>query len=137
MAYKVEIIGKNKSLLDEIFEFLLKKSYEFKRNYKIDSTLGKKINRIEYLKKNSPINVESVYGSTFQSKYRSNDQIYAISHSIESIEILDDKILANIKPNEYGDIIDFDKGYLKPVYYKNQKNEYCLATFDVDFNINE
>jgi hypothetical protein len=136
MKYKIEIIEKNKKFLDEIFDFLLKKSFEFKRNYKIDTTLNKKIDKSEYLKKSSPINVESVYGSTFQSKYRSDDQIYAISHSIHSIEISNDKILANITSNEYGEIIDFDKGHLKPVYYKDDKNEYCLATFDVDFNIN-
>ena len=38
-------------------------------------------------------------------------------------------------PNEYGEVIDFEKGYLKPVYYKDEKNEYCLVTFDIDFNI--
>jgi len=135
MMYKVEIIEKKKSLLDEIFDFLLEKSFEFRRNYKIDISLNKKINKVEYLKKSSPINVESVYGSTYQSKYRSNDQIYSISHSIHTIEIIGDKIIATIIPNEYGEVIDFEKGYLKPVYYKDEKNKYCLVTFDIDFNI--
>ena len=135
MMYKVEIIVKKKSLTDEIFDFLVEKSFEFKRSYKIDSTFNKKINKLEYLKNSSPINVESVYGSTYQSKYRRNDQIYAISHSIHSIEIIGDRIFAHIKPNEYGEVIDFERGFLSPVYYKDSNNQYRLATFDIDFNI--
>ena len=87
--------------------------------------------------KSSPIDLEEVFGSTFQSHYRSGEQIYAISHNIISIEVSKGKYFANIEPSDYGEIIDFELGFLRPVYYKSKEeiNDYLLATFDIDFHI--
>ena len=72
---------------------------------------------------------------TKKSKFRKNEQIYEISHSIHCLYIKDDKISALVEPNKYGEIIDFKKCTLRPVYYKNNEDKYCIATFDIDFNI--
>jgi len=138
MFVKVILFEKDENFIDDLFEFLSNKSYEFKRQLKIDqifNNLHSFEDKLSYLKKNSPINTQSVYGSTFQSKYRNNEQIYAISHNVHSIDIKDGEISALVEPNTYGEIIDFEKCGLRPVYYKNNENKYCIATFDVDFNI--
>jgi hypothetical protein len=144
MSIRIKILNKDKNFIDNLFDFLSNNSYEFKRQLKLDNIfesvnkLNDSNDKIGYIKSQSPINIESVYGSTYQSKYRSNEQIYAISHSIHSIEIDNDQIFANINPNEFGEVIDFNKGHLKPVYHKKTVDEkYSLVTFDIDFDINE
>jgi hypothetical protein len=144
MSIRIKILNKHKNFFDNLFGFLSNNSYEFKRQLKLDNIfesvnkLKNSNDKIQYIKSQSPINIESVYGSTYQSKYRSNEQIYAISHSIHSIEIDNDEIFAIIKPNEYGEVIDFEKAHLKPVYHKKTVDEkYSLVTFDIDFDINE
>lgn len=143
MSIRIKILNKDENFIDNLFDFLSNNSYEFKRQLKLDKIFESKNklndpnNKVEYLKSQSPINLESVYGSTYQSKYRSNEQIYAISHSIYSIEIDNDTIFAIVKPNEFGEVIDFEKAHLKPVYHKKTVDEkYSLVTFDVDFDIN-
>lgn len=136
---KVQIFPKNDSFLNELVAFLLKKSPQFKRNFFIDNILKEKgpSSLEKYLIKSSPIVVEEVWGSTFQSHYRSDEQIYAISHNIISIEVSKEKYFANIVPSDYAEVIDFELGFLRPIYYKPKKeiNDYLLATFDIDFHI--
>jgi len=135
---KIKISTQGDKFWEDLFDFLINKSYSFKRQIKLDQLLesNKNIKNIKkYLRSVSPIELESVYGSTYQSKFRSNEQIYAISHSIHLLEINNNGVIAHIKPNEYGEIIDFESGHLKPVYFKNIDDEYCIATFDIDFNI--
>lgn len=138
MSYKVEIIPKNESFLDDFFLFLIEKSDIFRRDISIDNILNDtaSLKDLEYLEKVSPIVLKDVFGSTFQSSYRSNDNIYAISHDVVSIEFKDGKIFGNVNPSTHGEKIKFDGGCLRPVYYKkNDKSEYQIATFDMDFNI--
>ena len=138
MPYKVEIIPKNESFLDDFFLFLIEKSDIFRRDISIDNILNDtaSLNDLKYLEKVSPIVLKDVFGSTFQSSYRNNDNIYAISHDVVSIEFKDGKIFGNINPSTYGEKIKFDGGCLRPVYYKkNGKSEYQIATFDIDLNI--
>jgi hypothetical protein len=136
---KVQIFPKNDSFLNELVAFLLKKSPQFKRNFFIDNILKEKapLSLKKYLIKSSPIGVEEVWGSTFQSHYRSDEQIYAISHNIISIEVSEEKYFANIVPSDYAEVIDFELGFLRPIYYKpkEENNDYLLATFDIDFHI--
>ncbi len=138
MKYKVEILPKNEDFIEELIVFLSEKSFQFRRDFYIDNILNKKtsLNKFDYLRKISPISLENVWGSSFQSSYRSNNDIYAISHEINSIEIIDEKIFGNLNPSDYGDVIDFDKGKLRPVYFKKDHiSNYQIATFDIDFNI--
>jgi hypothetical protein len=138
MEYKVEILTKKKDFVDDYIVFLSEKSVQFGRNFSIDNILNETVslNKIHYLEKNSPIIVDNVFGSTFQSSYRNNDDIYAISHEVYSLEVINGKFYATIKPSNYVDIIDFDKGKLRPIYYKkDNKSEYQIATFDIDMNI--
>jgi len=138
MEVKVEILPKNDNFIQEFFEFLSEKSIEFRRDFSINNILNKEIslNKIKYLEKNSPIKLDDVYGSTFQSSFRGNDNIYAISHDVISIEIIQGKFFGNIKPSTYGETSKFDVAVLRPVYYKkDDKSEYQIATFDIDFNI--
>jgi len=136
---KVQIFPKNDSFLNDLVAFLLKKSPQFKRNFFIDNILKKKgpSSLEKYLIKSSPIAVEEVWGSTFQSHYRSDEQIYLISHNIISIEVFKEKYFANIVPSDYAEVIDFELGFLRPIYYKPKEeiNDYLLATFDIDFHI--
>jgi hypothetical protein len=136
---KVQIFPKNDNFQEDLLAFLLKKSFEFKRSFSIDNILKKRspLNIKDYLIRSSPIPVNEVWGSTFQTHYRGNDQIYAISHNIVSIEVTNDKYFANIVPSEYPEVIDFESGFLRPVYYKPKLeiSEYLLATFDIDFHI--
>ncbi len=137
MITKDILFEDSQEFIDDLFEFLYDKSYEFKRQSKIDqifNNLDGLADKLSYLEKNSPINTQSVYGSTFQSKYRNNEQIYAITHNINCVYIKDGKISASVEPNTYGKIIDFEKCVLKPVYYKKNQEKYCIATFDIDFN---
>jgi hypothetical protein len=138
MMCKVQIIPKNRDFLDDFFLFLFEKSEIFRRDISIDNILNDttSLKNFEYLEKVSPILLKDVFGSTFQTSYRNNDDIYAISHDVVSIEFTDGKIFGNINPSTYGEIINFDGGCLRPVYYKkNDKSEYQIATFDIDFNI--
>jgi hypothetical protein len=138
VVYKVEILPKNEDFINQFFLFLFEKSNIFRRDISIENLLDESVSikNIEYLKKISPIILNDVYGSTFQSHYRDNDNIYAISHDVISIEIENGKFFGNVKPSRYGDIIGFERGLLRPVYYKkDDKSEYQIATFDIDFNI--
>lgn len=141
MKAKVEIIEKNKEFLEDLVDFLHERSYQFKRQSRIDEIFlekKSKKNILNYLIDQSPIELESVYGSTYQSRIRSNDQIYQISHQITSIEVTKDSFFANVDPTDSGEILEFEKGRLRPVFYKKktEDSKLFLATFDIDFNIN-
>jgi len=134
--HKVEIFPKNDGFLGDLLTYLKNKSSQFNRDFSIDNILNEddSLQIKEYLIKESPIVLNDVFGSTFQSQYRANEQIYSITHNIQSVEITEDKYFGNVIPSEYGEIIDFDQGYLRPVYYKSE-NQYQIATFDIDFYI--
>jgi hypothetical protein len=136
--HKVEIFPKNDGFLGDLLTYLKNKSSQFNRDFSIDNILNDNdsLQLKEYFIKKSPIYLNDVYGSTFQSSYRGNDQIYSISHIIKSIEVTEDKYFGNIDPWDHGEIIDFEQGFLKPVYFKkDDKIEYQIATFDIDFYI--
>ena len=67
MSYKVEIIPKNESFLDDFFLFLNEKSDIFRRDISIDNILNDtaSLKDLEYLEKVSPIVLKDVFGSTF------------------------------------------------------------------------
>lgn len=135
-SYKIKIVPKNEDFLEEIFFFINEKSIEFKRQFNIDNILNKESSPIEViLKEKSPIILDNVYGSTFQSSFRKNDDIYAISHYINSLIIESDEIYADVTPSGHGLGVDSEISILRPVYYKNEKGKYVIATFDIDFNI--
>lgn len=135
MEHKIRIFENNKDLFEEIRQFVLLKSPIYKRDILISDLLNQKEVDRHYLETQSPVPIEDSYGSTYQSSFRSNDSIYAISHYIVSIGLDDCGFYAFITPSLYGDVIDFNKGVLRPVWYKNENNEIKLATFDIDFNI--
>ena len=124
--------------------FLSVKSPVFRRDFFIDNILKEQVshnNFTEYLDKNSPISLEEVFGSTFQSSYRHNDQIYQIQFDILSIGKDELGFYGIIKMADYSPIrISNTKKSLpnlRPVYYKysDDKNDYLIATFDMDLNI--
>ena len=85
---KVEIIQDENIFEKDFFDFIIKKSPTFKRDFSIDNILisdKPNPNYLDYLKVYNPIKLENVFGSTYQSSFRSNDNIYAISHTIDSI----------------------------------------------------
>jgi len=138
-TYKVKIFPKTKDFEKELVIFLLKNSSSLKRDFSIDNILNSEsspLNIDSLFKTNLPINITEIPGSTFQSHWRSNEVIYAISHTIKSISKEDEIFYGHIEPSPYGDIVDFEKGILRPIYYKKEKDdEYQLVTFDIDFNI--
>ena len=135
-SYKIKIVPKNEDFLEEIFFFINEKSIEFKRQFNIDNILNKESSPIELiLKEKSPIILDNVYGSTFQSHWRNNEDIYAISHYINSLIFESDGIYADVTPSRYGVGVDSELSILRPVYYKSEKGKYVIATFDIDFDI--
>ena len=135
---KIEILSKKEDFSKDLILFLFEKSKQLKRDFLIEDIFDESIltDNLIYFRKFKKIKVEEVYGSTFQSTIRSNDNIYAISHYIHYVEIENDKFYAYIEPSNYGEIIDFTQGVLVPVYYRNaQDSEYKIATFDIDFTI--
>jgi len=135
-SYKIKIVPKNEDFLEEIFFFINEKSIEFKRQFNIDNILNKESSPIELiLKEKSPIILDNVYGSTFQSHWRNNEDIYAISHYINSLIFESDEIYADVTPSRYGFGVDSELSILRPVYYKSEKGKYVIATFDIDFDI--
>lgn len=137
--YKIEILQKNKSFLKDLSVFLIEKSLFLKRDLHINNILteSSSLNQnIEYMKSLKKIPIENVYGSTYQSQIRSNDNIYAISHYINFIIFEEEKVFALIDPAPYGEPIDFDKGVLVPVYWRPLKEiSLKIATFDISFDI--
>ena len=137
--YKVEIFQKNDTFLEDLLNFIFDKSPPLRRDNFIDNILNEESSiqtNFEYIKKIGKIELENVFGSTFQSSNRSNDNIYAISHDIHFIEFDGDKIYGLVKPSSYGEVIDFSKGILRPVYYRPNKDlRPRIATFDIDFII--
>jgi hypothetical protein len=137
--YKVEIFPKKETFFDDLLIFLSEKSSQFRRDFSIHNILNDSLSldkKREYFTINNKIKLEKVYGSTFQSYLRGNDNIYAISHTITFLEFDTDKIYGILEPSDYGDVIDFSKGILQPVYYRPDKNSnWKIATFDIDFNI--
>lgn len=137
--YKVEIFQKNETFLDDLVEFIFEKSPSLKRDNFIDDILNKSdsVNKnYDYIKKIGRIELDNVFGSTFQSSYRSNDNIYAISHIIKYLEFENDSIHGIIEHSQYGELLDFEKDILMPVYFKEREDsKFKIATFDIDFNI--
>ena len=133
----VKIFSKKEDFLDDLVNFFFRKSLNFKRNYHINNILNNSISLTDEIKNLSPIKLDEVFGSTFQSTYRKNEQIYATTHTISEIDIRDDGFFAKIKPSDYGEIIDFQKGVLRPVYFRYENEPYKIATFDIDFNITQ
>ena len=134
---KVKIFKKNDDFEEQLLNFLLKKSSTLKRELFIDNILNSEIppnNLNELFSISNPIDLQDVYGSTFQSYWRTNEDIFHVSHNVVGILKENDELYGLIEPSEYGEIIDFDKGILKPIYYKPE-DKYVLITFDVDFNI--
>ena len=132
--YKVRIIPKKGGFHDDIIEFLKRKSTYFKRETSLLEILENK-NDIINLQKISPIPLEEVHGCPYQSDYRDNKDIFAISHQIVSVGFDIDGFYAFLSETNYGELIDFDRVVLRPVYYKTKDGEYSIATFDIDFNI--
>lgn len=137
--YKVKIFPKTKDFDKELLNFLLKNSPILSREFSIDNILNSHSSPIrlnDLFKESKPILINEVSGSTFQSHWRSNKDIYAISHTVKSVVKVQDQYYCFIEPTPYGEIIDFNKGILRPVYYKKQNDEeYQIVTFDIDFNI--
>jgi|688.fasta_scaffold522446_2 hypothetical protein len=138
---KIEIIQKKEGFIRDLTKFILEKSSEVKRDFMIEKVIddtSTPLNILDYLNKYKKVSLQNVFGSTFQSHYRTNDNIYAISHYIHHIEFEGGKFYGHLEPSGYGDVIDFNKGVLLPVYYKSDENsEYKIATFDIDFNIRD
>jgi hypothetical protein len=138
--YKVEILQKKDTFLDDLLIFLFEKSIEFRRDFSIDNILNEDApphQKFDFLL-NKKIHLDNVFGSTFQSYYRSNNDIYAISHTITDLLFENNCIYGMVKPSDYGEVIDFSKGFLLPVYYRPDKNsDSKIATFDIDFSISD
>jgi len=135
--YKVEIFQNNDLFIKDLVNFIFEKSPTLKRDTFISNILNDTTpitSDIDYLRSLGILELQNVYGSTYQSSFRKNDNIYAISHTIESIEFSEGSVYGWVKPSEYGDIIDFDKGILRPVYFSSKDYELKIATFDIDFN---
>lgn len=131
--YNVRIVSKSDCFHDDMILFLERKSTFFKRESALVEILENKKDAIQ-LQKVSPISLEGVHGCTYQSDFRDNKDIFAISHEIISIGYDSDGFYGVISETNYGDLIDFDRVVLRPVYYKNKEGEYLIATFDIDFN---
>lgn len=132
--YKVKISPQKSDFINDLLVFLNRKSSHFRRESAISQILEKNTQH-DILKKLSPIILEEVFGSTYQSSFRTNDKIYAISHDVLKICVENDNYFGIISPSPYGEIIDFEKGVLKPVWYQNDEGKFLIATFDIDFNI--
>lgn len=140
--YIVKILPKTKDFESELLDFLFEKSTHLKRDFSIVNILKNDFSPTtiyDLFRNDVKIELDDLYGSTFQSYWRSNKDVYAISHQIIDIFEKGEDFYASIIPSQYGDIIDFDKGILRPVYYKpdEYKDQYKIATFDIDFNITE
>jgi len=129
--HKVKIFPKNEDFLNEMIDFFIENSKVFKREFSIDNILNENHSLPNLVEKISPIPVESSYGSTFQSYYRDNAPSY-ISHTIHSISIEGNNYYANI---ELWRLAHNDLMILRPVYYKNNEDRYCIGTFDLDYDI--
>ncbi len=134
---KVKIISEKQGFFEDLLVFLNQKSSFFKREFNITNILNEHVSPLEFIKKNSPISVDGVFGSTYQSSFRKNEQIYEISHDVVSIGIDDSDFFAYVSSSKYGNKVNFHEGVLRPVYYKKDNKSYLIATFDVDFNISE
>jgi hypothetical protein len=129
--HKVKIFPKNEDFLNEIIDFLIENSKVFKREFSINNILNESHSPPHLIEKLSPILLDEKHGSTFQSYYRYNRTSY-ISHTIHSISIDEDNYYANI---ELWRLAHNDLMILRPVYYKNNEDRYCIGTFDLDYDI--
>jgi hypothetical protein len=129
--HKVKIFPKNEDFLNEMINFFIENSKVFKREFSIDNILNEEHSLPNLIEKLSPIPIDKKYGSTFQSHYRDNEPSY-ISHTIHSISIDEDNYYVNIElwRLAYNDLM-----ILRPVYYKNNEDRYCIGTFDLDYDI--
>jgi hypothetical protein len=138
----VKILPKTKEFDKELLDFILEKSLHLKRDIYIQNILNTEENTIsisEIFQSNTEIELDEVYGSTFQSYWRNNKEIYAISHMVKKISKIDETYYGVLEETPHGSLIDFEKGVLRPVYYrpKEDSHEYKIATFDIDFNITQ
>jgi hypothetical protein len=137
--YKVKIFPKTKDFDTELLNFLLENSPILNREFSIDNILNTSSSPLklnDLFEESNPILINEVVGSTFQSNWRSNKEIYAISHTVKSIFKEKEQYYGFIEASPYGEIIDLDKAILRPIYYKKDKDEeYQIVTFDIDFNI--
>jgi hypothetical protein len=138
----VKILPKTKEFDKELIDFLFEKSTYLKRDIYIQNILNTESSTIsisEIFESNAEIELNEVYGSTFQSHWRNNKEIYAISHLVKKIFKINETFYGILEETPYGTIVDFEKGVLRPVYYrpKEDSNEYKIATFDIDFNITQ
>ena len=115
--YKVKIFPKNEDFLSELISYLFENSQFFKREFSIDNILNQFSSPQILVEKLSPIPIKEKYGSTFQSYYRNNHDIQAISHQIHSISVDGFNYFANIELTqlEYNEYM-----ILRPVYYKSK-----------------
>lgn len=139
-TYKVKIFPKNDDFLNEMIIFLFEKSPTMKRDFYIDNILNQETFQLDYKNffiQNSSFELDKLYGSTFQGTYwRDNSQIYAISHTINSI-VFEEDIFHGIV--ELSKNIKYEPNLiLRPIYYKpKESNKFKLGTFDIDYDIIE
>ena len=138
--HKIKIFPKNEDFLNEMIDFLIEKSPTIKREFSINNILNEEsspLNFQDFLKKASSFELDNVYGSSFQGTYwRNNSQIYAISHTINSIVVEEDIFYGIV---ELSKNIKYEPNLiLRPIYYKSKDSDkFKLGTFDIDYDIIE
>jgi hypothetical protein len=138
--HKIKIFPKNEDFLNEMFDFLIEKSPTIKREFFINNILNQEtspLNFQDFLRENSVFELDNVYGSSFQgTHWRDNSQIYAISHTINSI-VFEEDIFYGIV--ELSKNIKYEPNLiLRPIYYKPRDSDnFKLGTFDIDYDIIE
>ena len=140
VLHKIKIFPKNEDFLNEMFDFLIERSPTIKREFSINNILNQEtspLNFGDFLRENSVFEMDNVYGSSFQGTYwRDNSQIYAISHTINSIMFEEDIFYGIV---ELSKNIKYEPNLiLRPIYYKpKDSDKFKLGTFDIDYDIIE
>jgi hypothetical protein len=138
--HKIKIFPKNEDFLNKMIDFLIEKSPTIKREFSINNILNQEtspLNFGDFLQENSVFEMDNVYGSSFQGTYwRDNSQIYAISHTINSIMFEEDIFYGIV---ELSKNIKYEPNLiLRPIYYKpKDSDKFKLGTFDLDYDIIE
>jgi len=133
--HKIKIFPKNEDFLNDIIYFLIEKSPTIRREFSINNILNEESSQFNFLNENSSFELDNVYGSTFQGTYwRDSSQIYAITHTINSI-LFEGDIFYGIV--ELSKNIKYETNLiLRPIYYKPKNSDkFKLGTFDIDYDI--
>lgn len=128
---KLEIVQSSPTIVDEIHDFM-------KRNQ--DPTIRREVIIDSIVEGRDPVPIplrSDIFGSTYQSSWRSVTDLKSVSHTILEIEMSRGNIYGMVRilrtPMGNPLLIDGIPMILRPIYYDLNR----ILTFDIDFKTKE